>query len=360
MAIIIVAPEPELHADWIEWGLKEAGFAVIRWAGLGWRAQDSATIQFGDEEEIYLGEHKLCSEDTVWFKRPQLAVHPEVDPLQKKFATNEYEAFRRNLLLHIEQTGARCINKWSTVITIENKSLQLSLARKCGLRVPPTRMGNCALFTKAFVARPEADVIHKAFRPHAWIGADGAVYNCETTRLSRDFDWPDDTFAYAPGIYQQRIQKSYDVRVNLIGRDFHSFVIRTPDLALDWRSHGLRDGLQVERIILPAEIETALQTFAERANLAFACFDMVVDRAGVWWFLEVNQAGQFLWIDGLRPDDGMYKPMLRFLSINEPASARSFPSFRRCLAECKEKKAVIPPDVEFPFRTMETTVLGAR
>jgi hypothetical protein len=54
MAIIIVAPEIELHADWIEWGLKEAGFEVIRWAGLGWRPEDSATIHLGDKDEIYL------------------------------------------------------------------------------------------------------------------------------------------------------------------------------------------------------------------------------------------------------------------------------------------------------------------
>ncbi|HEY3940581.1 MAG TPA: hypothetical protein VGL97_24340 [Bryobacteraceae bacterium] len=359
MAIIIVAPEVELHADWIEWGLKEAGFAVIRWAGLGWRPEDSATIYLGDREEIYLGNHKLSSKDTVWFKRPSLAVHPEVDPTEKKFAANEYEAFKRNLLSHIELSGARCINKWSTVLTIENKSLQLSLASRCGLRVPATRIGNCAPFIKAFLARPDADIIHKAFRPHAWIGADGAIYNCETTGLSQDCEWLDDTFAYAPGVYQQRIQKNCDVRVNMIGGDFHSFVITTPGIALDWRSHGLRDGLRIERITLPLEIESALRTFADRAELAFGCFDMVVDSAGVWWFLEVNQAGQFLWIDDLQPDDGVYEPMLRFLSATEPASDRGFPSFRRCLAECKVTEEVIPPEEDFPFRTVEKAILAA-
>jgi hypothetical protein len=359
MAIIIVAPEIEVHADWIEWGLKEAGFEVIRWAGLNWRPEHSATIHLGDKDEIYLGKHKLSSQDTVWFKRPLLALHPEVDPLEKKFAANEYEAFKRNLLLHIELTGARCINKWSTVITIENKSLQLSLASRCGLHVPPTTIGNYAPFIKTFLARSEAGVIHKAFRPHAWVAADGAIYNCETTGLSGDCDWPDDTFAYAPGIYQQRIQKSCDVRINMIGRDFHSFVITTPGIALDWRSHGLRNGLCVERITLPSDVESALLAFADRAELAFGCFDMVVDKEGVWWFLEVNQAGQFLWIDDLQPDCGVYEPMLRFLSATEPPSDREFPTFLRCLAECKVTEEIIPSEDDFPFRTVEEKILAA-
>ena len=47
MAIVIMAPEIELHADWMEWGLREAGFEVIRWAGLGWRPEHSATIYSG-------------------------------------------------------------------------------------------------------------------------------------------------------------------------------------------------------------------------------------------------------------------------------------------------------------------------
>lgn len=361
MAIIIVAPDVEVHADWIEWGLKEAGFKVIRWAGLGWRPQDTATIHLGDKDDFYLAGHKLSSNDTVWFKRPRLALHPDVSATEKKFAANEYEAFRRNLLLHIELTGARCINKWSTVITIENKSLQLSLASRCGLRVPATTIGNSASFVKAFLARPQADVIHKAFRPHAWIGADGSIYNCEATALRGDCDWPDDTFAYAPGIYQQRVDKSCDVRINMIGRDFHSFVIRTPEMALDWRTHGLRnDSLRVERITLPPDIELALRAFADRAELAFGCFDMVVDKDGAWWFLEVNQAGQFLWIDDLQPDDGLYQPMLRFLSAAEPPSGRVFPTFRRCLAECKIAEEVIPPEEDFPFRTVEQTALAGR
>ncbi|MFL6417774.1 MAG: hypothetical protein ACJ74Y_19140 [Bryobacteraceae bacterium] len=357
MAIIIMAPEIELHADWMEWGLKEAGFDVIRWAGLGWRLEDSATIYSGDDEEVYLGSYRLSPNDTVWLRRPELITHPDVDLLDQKFAAGEYEAFRRNVLLHVALSGARCINKWSSVLTIDNKSLQLSLARQCGLRVPATRLGNSGSFVRDFVGRPGADVVHKAFRPHSWVAANGAIRGCETTRLQGYF--PDETYAYAPGIYQQRIQKVLDVRINMIDREFHSFALTTPAMALDWRSHGIRNEVQAERISLPAAVQLGLRAFADRADLVFGCFDMVVDNAGEWWFLEVNQAGQFLWIDLIQPDDGVYEPMLRFLSATEPVSHRPFPTFRRCLAECEIKQYEFSPQKDSPYQTVESELLAS-
>ncbi len=359
MAIIFVTPEIELHADWMEWGLKEAGFEVIRWAGLGWRPEDAATIRCGDKDEIYLGNHKLSPNDTVWLRRPQLTVYPAVDAIDKKFASGEYEGFKRTLLLEIEHSGARCINKWSSVVTIDDKSVQLSLARRCGLRVPATVIGNSSRFIKEFLARPEADVVHKAFRPHVWIRADGGMSCVETTALLRDTDWPEEAFACAPGIYQQRVAKGYDVRINMIGRDFHTFAITTPGLALDWRSHSMRNEVQAQRTTLPADVEAGLRAFAEEAGLEFGCFDMVVDPAGDWWFLEVNQAGQFLWIDLIQPDDGIYEPMLKFLTANEPATGLTFPSFSRCLAECALKPDYRPQDEDFPFHTLESKAVLA-
>jgi hypothetical protein len=328
---------------------------------LGWRPEEAATIRCGEKEEVYLGSHKLSPDDTVWLRRPYLTTHPDVDPIDKKFANGEYEAFKRTLLLQIEYSGARCINKWSSVVTIDDKSVQLSLARRCGLRVPPTIIGNSGEFIQEFLARPEADVVHKAFRPHVWVGSDGRMTCVETTPLERDKDWSTEVFAYAPGIYQQRVAKGYDVRINMIGRDFHSYALKTPEMALDWRSHSIRNEVAAKRITLPPAVENGLRAFADKADLEFGCFDMVVDPSGEWWFLEVNQAGQFLWIDVIHPDDGLYEPMLRFLTINETPTAHPFPTFQRCMAECPLKQDYVPRDEDFPFRTVESAALvGAR
>jgi hypothetical protein len=41
--------------------------------------------------------------------------------------------------------------------------------------------------------------------------------------------------------------------------------------------------------------------FSELAALAHGTFDSIVDVDDRWWFLEVNQSGQMLWIDDQRP-----------------------------------------------------------
>jgi hypothetical protein len=88
---------------------------------------------------------------------------------------------------------------------------------------------------------------------------------------------------------------------------------------------------------------------------------MSVDRDNKWWFLEVNQAGQFLWIDSLCQDDGLYRPMLQFLSAREAGPLHryspSFASYRQCVAECQCKSNIAPLTDESPYVTIENRAL---
>jgi glutathione synthase/RimK-type ligase-like ATP-grasp enzyme len=354
MAIIIIAPELDEHADWIEWGLKQSGLQVIRW-GLGWEQEYSASITFGMRDGIYLAGHRIEPEDTVWIRRPwpSIAPHPSLAPDEVKFASSEYQAFRKTLLMNIELTGAFCINKWSAANSIENKSVQLALATKCGLSVPTTVMTNASPFVRELQETVTGDVVHKSYLTHTWVHEGSDVsYACETTRLERHDKLPDEVFAYAPGIYQQKIEKEYDVRITMVGEEFHAFVITTRKKELDWRFSNLLGKVSMERMALPAQVQAGLRRFADRAGIVFGCFDMAVDGKENWWFLEVNQAGQFLGVDWLHPDDGLYRPMLKFLSSREPFSDLTFPTFHQCLAQCQEKDYGVRVSNALPYLTV--------
>jgi hypothetical protein len=353
MAIFIIAPEIDEHADLMEWGLRESGLEVIRWSGLGWQREQSASISFGMRDGIYLADHRIDAKDTVWIRRKSLASHPGVAAAEKKFALTEYRAFLNTVLMNIERTGAFCINKWSAVMSIENKSVQLTLAGQCGLLVPTTVMTNSSPFVRELQETMTGDVVHKCYIGHSWVyEASGVTYACETTRLDRDHRFPDEVFAYAPGIYQQKIEKEYDVRIMMLGRDFHAFAFTTPDKALDWRTSGMLGELSAERIPLPGDVQAGLRRFADAADIVFGCFDMAVDGKGNWWFLEVNQAGQFLGLDWLHPDDGLYQPMLRFLSSREALQGATFPTFRQCIAEYSQKDYSVPLTNDLPYSTV--------
>jgi len=353
MAIIIIARELDEHADWIEWGLKQSGLEVIRWDGLGWEREHSASITFGMRDGIYLAGHRIEPEDTLWIRRPSIATHPRVARDEVKFAHSEYQAFHKTLLMNIELTGAFCINKWSAASSIENKSVQLTLARKCGLSVPTTVMTNASPFVRELQETVTGDVVHKTYLGHTWVHeASGVTYACETTRLEKHDKLPDEVFAYAPGIYQQKVEKEYDVRIIMVGEEFHAFVITTRKKELDWRFSSLLGEISMEPTALQAQVQAGLRRFADRAGIVFGCFDMAVDGEENWWFFEVNQAGQFLGADWLHPDDGLYRPMLKFLSSREPLSDLTFPTFRQCVAQCPKKDYGVPVSNELPYLTV--------
>ena len=106
-----------------------------------------------------------------------------------------------------------------------------------------------------------------------------------------------------------------------------------------WRIHWIGDckypveGAKSTRLISPLRSRTRCATSRFEQGTVSGCFDMSVDQDGRWWFLEVNQSGQFLWIDGLDPSARLYQRMLAFLAAREethPKTAEEFPSYAEC------------------------------
>lgn len=340
MAILILSSQADAHATQIAWGLRAAGHRVKVWEGLGWQHERRASIASGSRKGVWFGDHKLGPGDTVWVRRPELASrHPNLNAIEEKFSRAEYSAFQSTLLVHVEYTGAFCVNKWSSATRIENKSIQLALAEQCGLAVPCTVMSNSREAVDGFLQTVTGDAVHKSFTPHMWVDRTSRrAWACETSLFDRKGSYPSETFAYAPAIYQERIEKQYDARITMIGRDFHAFIIDAENV-LDWRLHLAGRKGAIRRVDLPPAVENGLARFADYADIVFGCFDMTIDRDGKWWFLEVNQSGQFLWIDDLCHEHGLYVPMLRFLSAREPQprqpSEHTFPTYNQCKREFK-------------------------
>lgn len=67
---------------------------------------------------------------------------------------------------------------------------------------------------------------------------------------------------------------------------------------MDWRQ-GSRLDLKHERIELPREIEEKCFALMKCLNLRYGAIDLVCDRKGKLWFLEINPNGQWAWIENL-------------------------------------------------------------
>jgi hypothetical protein len=194
--------------------------------------------------------------------------------------------------------------------------VQLSIALNVGFLVPLTVMTNSKAHIPSAFLEEDRQWVHKSFLPHVWI--DGSVTrHTATSLMQQDLGaFSEDAFSTAPGIFQHRIQKQHDVRVVMFSNDFHAFQISTgkSGASLDWRPELLKGRASVDRIEMPLDIRQKLVDFSKIAGLVHGSFDFVVDLDDQWWFLEVNQSGQILWIDDQLPTDGTFQPMLRFLS----------------------------------------------
>jgi len=68
------------------------------------------------------------------------------------------------------------------------------------------------------------------------------------------------------------------------------------DTEVDWRK-GSHPDLEHEAISLPDEVAEQCRELVRRMNLRYGAIDLVCDRDGKLWFLEINPNGQWAWIE---------------------------------------------------------------
>ncbi|MGO9168684.1 MAG: hypothetical protein ACLP56_17605, partial [Candidatus Sulfotelmatobacter sp.] len=228
---------------------------------------------------------------------------------------------------------------------INNKSVQLLLASNCGMNVPGTLMSNSPAAVRLFVEEPSRRAVCKAFFPHIWKKEDSeALAVTETFEIAADMLPADEVLTYAPAIYQDMVVKDFDVRMVLMGAAVFSYSLHNPKGSLDWRQDAGQGLVMVDRIDTPPQVEQAVLAFARKAGITFGSFDFAVDATGKWWFLEVNEEGQFLWLDEFNPAAGIQEKFLAFLTLPEGSSKEAierrqllFPSWKDyCKAPARE------------------------
>lgn len=321
MKILITAPENENHTAPLKWALGQAGYSVACWAGLGWTEDKQASISFFPDLQIKdtqlkLGRHLVEPGDVIWIRRPvQPKPNPQTAPEDAKFAANEYRSFYDSLVYLLEALPVRVINKYTASRFINNKSVQLLLARACGMKVPRTLMANSPQAVREYFRDNPQRMICKTFSTHIWQKEQGGpVAVTETFELSADMLPSDEVFTYAPAIYQEMVLKKFDVRMVLLGEAVYSYSLHNPKGALDWRADATQGSVRVEPIITPPEVEESVLAFAAKSGIACGSFDFAIDNQDRWWFLEVNEGGQFLWLDAANADLHVQEKFLAFLT----------------------------------------------
>lgn len=335
MKIIVLAQENDNHTAPIKWALEKGGYQVACWGGLSYTEEQQVSLLQDEQSKMVLGPYAVEPGDAVWIRRPDQPVcNPKVSDADRKFAELEYRSFYHCIAYTLELLPVWVINKYSASRFINNKSVQLHLARACGLKVPKALMSNSPRGVKDFFDHNPNRAICKAFTPHVWQReAVGGVAVTETFELTRDQLPEDEILTYAPGIYQDMVVKQFDIRMVLMGHRLYSYALHNPQKALDWRQDAGMGKIEVEIVPTPPEVEKGVLEFARRAGICFGSIDFAVDADGQWWFLEINEQGQFLWLDQYNKEVRIQEKFCAFITApegsTEPLEKREsqFPPF---------------------------------
>jgi glutathione synthase/RimK-type ligase-like ATP-grasp enzyme len=362
MKIMVFAPADDNHTAPIKWALEKADHRVACWDGLGWTGERQASLILGDDDTVTLGPHTVERGDVVWIRRPEPPQpNPKTAEFDKKFASLEYRSFYHSVAYLMESLPVLCINKYSSSRKINQKAAQLNLARRCGLKIPLTLMSNNPPAVKDFLARG-GRTICKGFTPHVW-QKEGhrSVAITETFELTPQQLPSDEVLTFAPAIYQEMVPKEFDIRMVLMGGHIYSYALHNTKKALDWRQDCGFGHVSVEPIATPIDVAQGVLAFAREAGICFGSLDFGVDAEGKWWFLEINEQGQFLWLDQFNRNVKILGKFCSFVTAPEgstqPLEAREdlFPTLQEYedLLEHEKVPPVARTRQEDPFLSME-------
>lgn len=335
MKIIVLARANDNHTAAVKWALEQGGYEVACWSGVSWVEQQHASMLLDDPAQMMLGPDPVDPGDTVWIRRPERPIlNPSMSEADRKLVEAQYYSFYNCIAYGLETLSIRCVNKFSAAHFIDNKAVQLRLAQASGLKVPRTLMANSPAAVANFLAHSPNRTIYKAFTPHIWQRQSmGGVAITETFEMTHAPLPEAEVLTYAPGIYQEMVVKEFDVRMVLMGQEVYSFALHNPKKALDWRGDASVGRVAVEIIPTPPEVESGILAFARKAGVCFGSIDFAVDMNGQWWFLEINEEGQFLWLDQKNHAAGTQQKFCAFLTSPEGSTqkleerAGLFPSF---------------------------------
>jgi glutathione synthase/RimK-type ligase-like ATP-grasp enzyme len=235
------------------------------------------------------GQLDLDTVRAVWWRRPGAFVFPQTmrDQTHRRLAVSEASTA---FLGAFQSMEALWVNPPACDIVAGHKPYQLALAQGLALEIPQTVMTSDPEEARAFWRECDGDVIYKQFiaLPDAW---------SETRRLQEaETKVADEAIRLAPVIFQRHVAAIADLRVTIIGDEVFAAAVdvRGLDYNVDVRLNVDAKHVAHE---LPDDIAEKLRALMRRLGLVYGAIDMRLTADGRYVFLEINPAGQFLYVE---------------------------------------------------------------
>jgi hypothetical protein len=310
MTVLIFGFPQDIHIHAVRWALDKigAGHQILYTPDMPDRLRSSVRISPGTDAMASFRSGAVRgttgSYDTVWYRRSGDVMRPP-GMSQADWAVSARESD------HLIRTLRRCLAPgayWVNDLEAREharlKVPQLVAARNCSLTIPDTLLSNDPTEIRRFYAEHrQQGVIFKLNVQTYWADPNGASHVLFTTVLREEDLVDDEALSSCPAIYQRKVEKAYELRVTCM--DERCFTVRLDSQARaithsDWRA-DLCSPLKPRLHKLPPRIEERCIMLMRKLGLAFGCIDLIVTPQGEHVFLEVNEMGQFLWVEHDEP-----------------------------------------------------------
>ncbi len=322
MVKVLIPTKPDdAHALFVKLALERKGHEAILWyiADFPEQQKHSFRLHNGAIEWSAAGlDFNIKNNDefdVVWLRRPQKPMVPDYlhadDKANAERENNEFFKY----MWQVIAPNACWINTPSQQASANCKLRQLQAAVMSGLAIPKSLFSNDPDEIKLFLeANKNTGVVYKPVYPVFWITDD--ALRLTYTREITDTVMPDDLVLQAtPGIYQEKINKAYELRVSMFGEMAKAVKLDSqahPQAKIDWRAVPCFE-IPITEYKLPEKIREQCSYLLKLLGLKFGCFDLIVTPEGGYYFLEVNEQGQFLWIEEVNPSIRMLDTFSNFL-----------------------------------------------
>lgn len=327
--ILIHSFTNDIHANAVMWALNKLDASYTFWPSDLFPGESCWSMEFTPNQNdvrnsVAINKNAFILSDykSVWYRRPKRPnISSDVHEDDRKFIEQECLPHMRSMT-RLVSPDALWINTPNSAAQDLFKPLQMQTAISSGFNIPCTLFSNDPEEIRSFFHRLKANVIYKSYRSSFWANsgtATGKVALGYTSTLYPDDLENDDTLRAGPGIFQEKIEKAFEVRVTVMGQSYIAAKILSQENETtkeDWRQDY--SALKIERITLPTAIKQSCMAYMQKAELNFGCFDFIVTPDGEYYFLEINQMGQFLWKEEMGTNMPLLQMFCDYLISSDP------------------------------------------
>jgi glutathione synthase/RimK-type ligase-like ATP-grasp enzyme len=231
----------------------------------------------------------LARARAVWWRRVTgFAVDPAVRHGERAaFAHSETSQAIHGML---DSLSCPWMNPREADAAAHHKPYQWSVAHALGLRLPRTLVTTDPDVAREFIAAMHpAKVVFKAFL--------ASIREWRETRLVAQEDLDRlELVRYAPVIFQEYVP-GVDLRITMVGEEIHAAEIDVRNTSYEVDMRMVVGEGRMRAVTLPGELQRKLRQLQRRLGLVYGAIDMRRTEQGEYLFLEVNPAGQWLFVE---------------------------------------------------------------